>query len=58
MSVTFDDSVIEDTASMQKRDLALLEAGVMQKWEFRRKYFGEDEKTAKKIVEQAEKERK
>ena len=26
--------------------------------EFRRKYFGEDEKTAKKIVEQAEKERK
>ena len=26
--------------------------------EFRRKYFGEDEKTAKKIIEQAEKERK
>lgn len=58
ISVTFDDSVIEDTASMQKRDLALIEAGVMQKWEFRRKYFGEDEKTAKKIVEQTEKERK
>lgn len=58
ISVRFDDSVIEDSASMQKRDIELLNAGVMQKWEFRHKYFGEDEKTAKKIIETTEKERK
>lgn len=57
ISVCFDDSIIEDMASMQKRDLELLNAGIMQKWEFRQKYFGEDEKTAKKIVEKTEKER-
>ena len=56
IAVCFDDSIIEDMATMQRRDLELLDAGVMQKWEFRQKYFGEDEKTAKKIIRETIKE--
>lgn len=50
ITVSFDDSVVEDKASEQTRDLELLRQGVLGKWEFRMKYFGEDEETARKMT--------
>ena len=45
--VTFDDSIITDTAAEKAQDMA--EIGVtMQPWEYRAKWYGEDEATAKK----------
>ena len=44
--VTFDDSIIADTAASKASDMA--ELGVtMHAWEYRRKWYGEDEKTAR-----------
>lgn len=46
VTVTFDDSIITDTAAEKSQDLA--EVGVtMNDWEFRMKWYGEDEETAK-----------
>ncbi len=45
--VTFDDSIITDTAAEKTQDLA--EIGVtLQPWEYRVKWYGEDEATAKR----------
>jgi len=44
--VTFGDSIIQDTASEKQQDMA--EVGVtMHAWEYRVKWYGEDERTAK-----------
>ncbi len=44
--VLFDDSIISDTAAEKAQDMA--EVGVtMHAWEYRMKWYGEDEKTAK-----------
>lgn len=44
--VLFDDSIISDTAAEKAQDMA--EVGVtMHAWEYRAKWYGEDEKTAK-----------
>lgn len=45
--VNFDDSIIEDADSTRQRDLQEVRDGLMQKWEFRMKWYGEDEETAK-----------
>lgn len=45
--VNFDDSIIEDADSTRQRDLQEVRDGLMQKWEFRVKWYGEDEATAK-----------
>lgn len=47
ISINFDDSIIEDKQSEFLRDMQLLAAGVMNDWEIRTKYLGEDEETAK-----------
>ena len=47
ISIDFDDSIIEDKASDFARDMQLLQAGIMNDWEFRMKWMNEDEKTAK-----------
>lgn len=47
--VNFDDSIIEDADSTRQRDLQEVRDGLMQKWEFRVKWYGDDEKTAKKL---------
>lgn len=49
-TVNFDDSIIEDTNT--ERQLALQEVrdGIMQKYEYRMKYYGEDEETAKSMI--------
>lgn len=46
MSVMFDDSIIQDVAAEKAQDMA--EVGVtMNAWEYRAKWYGEDERTAK-----------
>lgn len=54
ISINFDDSIITDRQSEMKQDLQLVTAGIMQKWEFRVKYFGETEQEARKAVETPE----
>ncbi len=56
VSIVFDDSVIEDEASVQARDLELVKEGIMAPYEYRVKHFGEDEQTAKHILSQNMKE--
>ena len=46
MHVMFDDSIIQDVAAEKAQDMA--EVGVtLNAWEYRMKWLGEDEKTAK-----------
>lgn len=52
ISVVFDDSVIEDEASIQARDLELVKQKIMMPYEYRVKHFGEDEATAKRILKE------
>ena len=47
ISIDFDDSIIEDKATDFSRDMQLLNAGIMNDWEFRMKWMNEDEATAK-----------
>lgn len=50
VTVTFDDSIIQDTQSEKAQDM--LEVGVtMQPWEYRMKWYGEDEVTARAHME-------
>lgn len=47
ISIDFDDSIIEDKQQDFSRDMQLLNAGIMNAWEFRAKWMNEDEATAK-----------
>ncbi len=47
ISVDFDDSIIEDKNTDFSRDMQLLNAGIMNDWEFRAKWMNEDPETAK-----------
>lgn len=47
ISIDFDDSIVEDVQSEFNRDFQMLNAGIMNDWEFRAKYMNEDESTAK-----------
>lgn len=53
ISVRFEDSVIEDRSAEQERDMALVGMGLMLNWEFRMKYYGETEETARKHCKEA-----
>lgn len=48
VEVSFDDSIIEDKASERQRDREDVSAGLMAKWEYRVKWYGETEDEAKK----------
>ena len=50
VTVNFDDSIIEDTGAEKLRFLQEIRDGVRQKWEYRVRFFGEDEATAKSMV--------
>ena len=50
VAVHFEDSYIIDKESERLRDMQEIRDGLMQKWEYRVKYRGEDEETAKKMV--------
>lgn len=47
VSIDFDDSIIEDKETEFKRDLLMLQSGIMNAYEFRMKWLNEDEATAK-----------
>ena len=46
--VTFDDSIITDTGAEKRQDMDEVAAGLMEPWEYRRKWHGEDEATARR----------
>lgn len=48
--VNFDDSIIEDTDAQRKRDLGDVAAGLMRPWEYRVKWYGEEEEMARKMI--------
>ncbi len=48
--VSFDDSIITDTAAEKQQDMAEAASGLMASWEYRRKWYGEDEATAKRLA--------
>lgn len=50
VTINFDDSIIEDTGAEKLRFLQEIRDGVRQKWEYRVRFFGEDEATAKSMV--------
>ncbi len=47
VTVQLDDSIVQDTDAEKKQDMAEVAAGLMQRWEYRCKWYGEDEKTAR-----------
>lgn len=50
VTVNFEDSYIIDKESERLRDLQEMRDGIMQKYEYRMKWYGEDEATAKKMI--------
>lgn len=50
IQIRFDDSIIEDAESERKQDMADISIGAMQLYEYRMKWYGEDEATAKSMV--------
>lgn len=54
ISVDFDDSIIEDKATDFSRDMQLLQAGIMNDWEFRAKWMNESPDEAKKALPRME----
>jgi A118 family predicted phage portal protein len=54
ISVDFDDSIIEDKATDFSRDMQLLQAGIMNDWEFRAKWMNESPDEAKKTLPRME----
>lgn len=47
VTITFDDSIIEDSDRQRETDRQDVRDGLMQPWEYRVKWYGEDEATAK-----------
>lgn len=50
----FNDSILTDEETERKQDIQDVSMGAMQLWEYRMKWYGEDEETAKKNVAQQE----
>lgn len=50
VSIQFDDSYFTDDEAERARDLQEVRDGVMTKWEYRMKWYGESEEEAKKVV--------
>lgn len=53
-SYLWDDSVVADSDAERISDLADVRAGLMRKWEYRKKWYGEDEQTAKAVIAEIE----
>ncbi len=51
VSCKWDDSVVTDADTERMRDLQEIRDGIMQKWEYRVKWYGEDEQTAKRMTQ-------
>lgn len=50
ISIDFDDSVVENKEVDFSRDMQMLNAGILNDWEFRMRWMNEDEKTAKSAL--------
>jgi A118 family predicted phage portal protein len=50
VTVNFEDSYIIDKESERLRDIQEVRDGLMNKWEYRKKWYGEDDETAKQMV--------
>ncbi|WP_055155039.1 phage portal protein [Faecalicatena contorta] len=50
IAISWDDSLVTDKKTEREQDLQDLAAGIMQPWEFRAKWYGEDKETAMKAV--------
>src|SRR5690554_6576208 len=50
ITINFEDSYVIDKESERIRAMQEVSAGLMPAWEYRMRYFGEDEDTAKKMV--------
>ena len=46
----FHDSILTDEETQRQQDKEDVAAGIMQPWEYRAKWYGEDEETAKKMI--------
>ena len=46
--VAFDDSIITDTTAEKRQDMDEVAAGLMEPWEYRTKWYGEDEAAARR----------
>ena len=54
VTIDFDDSIIEDKTSERSNDRQDLAAGIMNDWEYRAKWYHEDEATAKAMLPRME----
>ena len=45
--MTFDDSIVTDTTAEKRQDMGEVAAGLLEPWEYRAKWRGEDEPTAR-----------
>ena len=50
VTVNFDDSIIEDSDAQRATDRQDVRDGLMAKWEYRKRWYGEDEKTARAMA--------
>ncbi len=48
VSVVYDDSIIQDTEAEKTRDMKEIAAGLQMPWEYRVRWYGEDEATARR----------
>lgn len=54
LNIEFDDTYFSDAVSERARDAQEVRDGLMTKWEFRVKWYGETEEEAKKVLAEAE----
>lgn len=54
VTIDFDDSIIEDKTTERNNDRQDLSAGIMNDWEYRMKWYNEDEATAKAMLPKME----
>lgn len=54
VTITFDDSMFQDPEAERQQMIQEIREGIRQKWEYRVKYLGEDEATAKAMVQEEE----
>lgn len=52
ISIKFDDTMFTDEEAERMKDLNDVNAGLMAKWEYRVKWYGEDDESAKKHIEE------
>lgn len=53
ISFDFDDSIVNDPAAQREQDRQDVSMGVMPMWEYRMKWYGEDEGTARRMTDEA-----